>query len=328
MAYNDLLKIRTWSLDGKKTSHITSLVQALTWSGSYRDCARKLTFDVLPEALADLGGMTRLYHEADILFSGHIRRRGRSDLQQYISCTAYDRGIFLKKNSTFLAIRNKTPEAVTAQLCAEFGIPAGKMAATGVKLSRNFLGATLYQVIQTMYTLAAEQTGKQYQIRFRSNDLEVVEKSIGSESIRLMPGSNLISCKSEDSVEDMISSVAVYSDDYKKIATYDSPDNYRALYGLMQKAIKASSYDDPAAAAREILQENGISTTITATCLGNTKLITGNAVVVHEPVTGTDGLFWITADSHTVSRGIYQTTLTLDFRNLMDKQEAGSVPTK
>ena len=24
MAYNDLLKIRTWSLDGKQTSHITA----------------------------------------------------------------------------------------------------------------------------------------------------------------------------------------------------------------------------------------------------------------------------------------------------------------
>lgn len=327
MAYNDLLKIRTWSLDGKQTSHITAMVQSLTWSGSYKDCARKLTFEVLSKALTDLGGMTRLYHDADILFSGHIRRRSRSDLQQYLSCTAYDRGIFLKKNTTFLAVRNQTPEAVTAQLCTEFGIPAGKLAATGVKLSRNFLGSTLYQVIQTMYTLAVEQTGKQYQIRFRSNDLEVVEKAISNESIRLIPGSNLLSCQSEDSIENMISSVAVYSDEYKKVATYDSPDNYRALYGLMQKAIRASNYDDPAAAAREILQENGISTTITAACLGNTKLITGNAVVVHEPVTGTDGLFWITADSHTVSQGIYKTTLTLDFRNLMDKQEAGSVPT-
>lgn len=240
---------------------------------------------------------------------------------------AYDRGVYLKQNSTFLAVRNQTPEAVTAQLCTEYGIHMGKLAATGVKLSRNFMGVTLYQVLQTMYTLAAEQTGKKYQIRFRGDNLEVAEKAISAESIRLVPGSNLISCKSEDSIEDMISSVAVYSDDYKKTAVYDSPNNYRALYGLMQKAIKASSYDDPAAAARELLQENGISTTITATCLGNTKLITGNTVVVHEPVTGTDGLFWITEDSHTVSsRGIYQTTLTLDFRNLMDKQEAGSVP--
>ena len=96
----------------------------------------------------------------------------------------------------------------------------------------------------------------------------------------------------------------------------------------MQQAIRASDKEDPAQSARQILEENGIKTTITAKCLGSTKLITGNAVVVHEPVTGTDGLFWILSDSHTTVNGIYQTTVTLDFRNLMDKQEAGSVPTE
>lgn len=30
MAYNDLLKIRTWSVDGSKTEHITEKVQAKT----------------------------------------------------------------------------------------------------------------------------------------------------------------------------------------------------------------------------------------------------------------------------------------------------------
>ena len=44
-------------------------------------------------------------------------------------------------------------------------------------------------------------------------------------------------------------------------------------------------------------------------------------------MTGTDGLFWILSDSHTKQNGIYQAKLTLDFRNLMDEQEAGSVPT-
>ena len=112
------------------------------------------------------------------------------------------------------------------------------------------------------------------------------------------------------------------------IATYNSTQGLRELYGLMQQAIRASDKEDPAQSARQILEENGITTTITAKCLGNTKLITGNAVVVHEPVTGTDGLFWILSDSHTTVNGIYQTTVTLDFRNLMDKQEAGSVPTE
>lgn len=327
MAYNDLLKIRTWSLDGAKTEHVTEKVQAKTWSGSYKDCARQLSFSVLPEALAELGGMARLYKDADILFSGHIVSRNRDSLGKTVDCSALDNGLYLKRNSTYMAVRKQTPEAVTAQLCGEFGVPCGELAATGVLLSRNFLGVSLYQIIQTMYTLAAEQTGKQYQIRFRSNHLTVVEKAVGPESIRLVPGSNLLSCRSAESIERMVNRVAVYDDDkFKKVAQYDSPENYVALYGLMQKAIRASEKENPETAARDILEQNGISTTITAQCLGNVKLITGNAVAVHEPVTGVDGLFWITADSHTVKQGIYQTKVTLDFRNLMDEQTAGSLP--
>ena len=149
---------------------------------------------------------------------------------------------------------------------------------------------------------------------------------MGPESIRLVPGSNLISCTSSESIENMVNRVAVYDGGLRKLAQYDSPEDYAALYGLMQRAIKADGREKPEAAARDILEQNGISTTITARCLGNAKLITGNAVAVHEPVTGVDGLFWITADSHTVKQGIYQTKVTLDFRNLMDKQAAGSLP--
>lgn len=326
MAYNDLLKIRTWSLDGSKTEHVTSRVRSKTWSGSYKDCARQLTFSVLPDALAELGGMARLYKDADILFSGHIVSRDRDSLGHEIDCTALDNGLYLKRNSTFIAVRKQTPEAVAAQLCGEFGIPCENLAATGVALSRNFLGVSLYQIIQTMYTLAAEQTGKQYQIRFHSNHLQVVEKAIGPESIRLVPGSNLLWCRSTESIEKMVNRVTVYDDECRQVASYDSPENYIDLYGLMQQAIRASEKESPEASAKDILEQNGISTTITAQCLGSVKLITGNAVVVHEPNTGTDGLFWITADSHTVTRGIYQTKVTLDFRELMDKQTAGSVP--
>lgn len=327
MAYDDLLKIRTWSLDGTKTANITDAVQAKTWSGSYQDCCRTLTFDALPEALCEMGGAVRLYHDADVLFSGRIMDRDRDTSAKVISCEAYDRGIYLKNNKVYRAYTNRTPEGVAKELCSEFGITAGSFAATGVKLTRNFLNVGIYQVIQTLYTLAAEKTGKKYQVRFAGDALHVVVKEITDQSIRLIPGSNLLWCRAQESIKDLITSVAVYSDELKLTATYDSPDGFRALYGLMQAAIKASDNDDPAIIAKQMLEDDGIKTTITAQCIGNTKLITGNTVVVNEPVTGTDGLFWILSDSHTFSRGIYQTKLTLDFRNLMDKQEAGSVPT-
>lgn len=328
MAFNDFFKVRTWGLKSSKTENITGKLQTLTWSGSYKDCCRELNFDVYMEALCDLGGTARLYHGANKLFSGHIFERERADTDKFVSCIAYDNGIYLKNSSTYLAVRKQTPEAITRQLCRQYGIPAGSIAATGVRLSRNFLGTSLYQIIQTMYTLASKQTGKKYQIRFSGNALDVVIKQKDANTLRLIPGNNLISCTSKDSVVEMVNSVAVYNDRNKRTATYRGNKNYVALYGLMEKAIRASSEDDPKKTARETLRDNGVQTTITAECIGNSKLITGNTVVVHEPITKTDGLFWILSDSHTRENGIYRTQVTLNFRNLMDKQDAGSVPDK
>ena len=326
MAYYDKFSIRAWSLDGKKSMDITEWVQSLSWSGSWQDCARQVSMAVLPDALAELGGAVHVRQGGALRFAGRVVDRQRDNLGKTIDLTALDHGFYLKRNSTYRAVRNQTPEAAARELCNEFEIPVGSLASTEVPLSRNFLGSSLYQVIQTMYSLAADQTGKQYQVRFRGNDLEVVEKALGAESLRLVPGSNLLPCQSKDSIRNMVNSVAVYSDRYQRVAAYRSEEGYAELYGLMERAIKASAYDAPEKTAREILKENGISTTITADCLGSVKLVTGNAVAVHEPVTGTDGLFWVQSDQHTLKNGIYRTKVTLDLRNLMDKQEAGSVP--
>jgi hypothetical protein len=328
VAYNDKLKVRTWSLDGTRTENITEQLQSETWSGSYQDCCRQLSFEPLNAALCELGGAVRLYFGADVLFSGRIFERTRDSLSHTIPLVAYDRGIYLKRNEAYLAVKKQTPEAITRQICTEYGVSVGNLAETGIRLTRNFLGVSLYQIIQTLYTLASEQTGKKYQIRFSGDKLNVIVKEKNADTIRLIPGSNLLSCSSRESLTDMINSVAVYNDACKRTAAYNSSEGYAALYGLMQSAIKASACDDPAKTAKQMLEDNGISTTITAQCIGSTKLITGNTAVVHEPQTGTDGLFWILSDSHSLSRGVYQTKVTLDFRNLMDKQEAGSVPTK
>ena len=313
MAFLDRVVLTAWSRDGKQKAEISGLVADLTWSGSYTDCARKLTYSMLPQGLSQLGGRVRMTMGTEVLFDGFVFARKRGTLDKTISVTAFDRGIYLKRNQTYRKVRRQTAEGVTGQL---------------VPLDRNFMGSSLYQVIQTMYTLAAEQTGKRYQLRFRGEKLEVVEKARSWETIRLIPGSNLISCDSEDSIESLVTSVAVYDDEARQLAVYDSPEGLRGLYGLMQQAIKAGKKDDPAKTARQTLEDNGVKTTITARCHGSTKLNTGNTVVVHEPVTGTDGLFWVQSDNHSWSKGLYQTTVTLEFRNLMDKQTAGSVPTK
>lgn len=326
--------IRTTNPDGA-SADIASLCRSITWSGDYRNAARTFSFSPvtsagdthLPTAPTKLGGSVQFSVDGTLLMDAYSLTRSRDSLGTTIDVIAYDRGIYLTRNNKTLAVNNQTPEAVTASLASEFGIQTGSIAATGVKLKRNFIGVSLYKIIMTLYSLAAEQTSKKYAIRFSGAALEVVEVKQSSTSIQLKPGSNLLSLNAKEDASKIINSVAIYDDEYKQTGIQQDAAS-AALYGMMQQAVKASQHDDPVAYAKKLLRENGMRTTITANCIGNAKLVTGNTAVVEEPVTGTYGLFWIVSDTHTWRRNIYQTKVTLSLEELMDSQSAGSVPMK
>ena len=328
------MKIRTTDPDGT-TANITALCRSITWSGDYRNAARTLSFSPvvsdtdrnLPRAPTALGGSARFWHNGELLMDAFSLDRSRDSLGNTIDVTAYDRGLYLTRNDKYIRVSGLTAEAVTASLCGEFGIEVGSLASTGVPITRNFFGVSLYKIIMTMYTLAADQTGKKYRIRFRGAKLEVVEMAQTTESILLRPGSNLLPCITKESASGMTNSVAIYDDGCNLIQTQQDDAAVR-LYGLMQAAIKASAYDDPVGHARQLLSENGLQTTITLNALGNLKLITGNTVAVEEPITGTYGLFWIISDSHTWKRNVYQTKIAVSLEALMDAKTAGSLPTE
>lgn len=170
----EYVKIRATDPDGT-TANITQLCRSITWSGDWRSAARTLRYspvasaaDVhLPRAPTELGGSVQFWRESDLLMDAFALERTRDSLGNTIDVTAYDRGLYLTRNSDFRRVENQTAEAVTASVCGKFGIPVGELAATGVPLTRNFPGVTVYKIIMTMYSLAADQTGKQYRIRFR-----------------------------------------------------------------------------------------------------------------------------------------------------------------
>ena len=328
------VKIRTTNPNGT-TANITELCRSITWSGDANSVARTLSFSPvvsevdknLPVVPAELGGSAQFWKDGTLLMDAYSLTRTRDSLSHVIDMTAYDRGIYLTRNNKIFRVENQTPEAVTAAICGEFGISVGALAATGVPITRNFLGVNLYKIIMTLYTLAADQTGKKYRIRFRGAKLEVVEMAQSAESILLKPGCNLLSCTTKEDASKMTNSVAIYDDQYNRLSVKQD-EAAVALYGLMQAAIKASSYDDPEGHAKQLLAENGMKTTISVNALGNLKLITGNTVAIHEPITDTYGLFWITGDTHTWKNGIYQTKLTVSLEAIMDRQTAGSLPTE
>jgi len=329
--YDVALKLLVTTSSGT-TADITQLIPAITWSGDYQQCARTLQFEMLssptdnniPVAACELGSNVIFMQDNTTLFDGYIFARQKATGSSRINITCFDRGIYLKRNEAVYKFTNMTPEAITRRICSDFGIAAGDIAETGVKISRNFVGVSLYKIIQTAYTLAAVATGKKYFARFNGAKLCVIEKKINDQTLILQGGSNLMSASVTESIENMVNQVAIHNNNDALIGMQKNQELIK-LYGLLQNYIKQADGEDATAKAKKMLEDNSISQKITVENLGNVANVTGGMVVVREPYTGLYGLFYIDSDTHTWKNSLYLNKLVINFKSIMDEQEAGSL---
>lgn len=328
-----MLKLLIKNSDG--IFDISQLVAQINWSGDYQQCSRTLSFSLLssptdksiPVVKCDLGNAVTLMLDNRILYEGFIFERSKSTASSTIEVTCFDRGIYLKRNRTSYKFTNQTPEAIAKRVCSDFGIAVGELASTGVKISRNFLGVSLYEIIQTGYTLAAAKTKKKYHLTFKGASLNVLEKKVTDETLVIEGGSNLIDASTTDSITNMVNQVAVYDKNDKLIRKLKNDEAIK-LYGLMQEYIRQSDSSDAGPEAQKLIDDNGVQQKITINNLGNVANVTGGTVVLHEPYTGLYGLFYIDSDTHTWKNSLYLNKLVLNFKNIMDEKEVGELPNK
>ena len=315
---------------GKTVENAWDLASQVTWSGDKRRAARTLSYRLavsqldpnLPAVECPVGAVTCLWDDdGSPLFLGDVVTRTLSDSSPTALITAHDRGRLLAGNDGTLKVRRETPETAVRRLCQEYGIPVGTLAATGVPVTRKFSGVDLWSIVTTLYTLASQQTGKQYLARFEWDALAVRERSDTDRSLVIRPRSNLLTSSTTESIEDMVNSVGIYDRDGTRLSTVRDQDAVD-LYGLLEQHITQGE-EDARAEAEALLRDHGFTQTVTVTCLGNTALTTGRTVVVRQSVTGLSGVLWIESDKHVWDRGNYTTQLTLSLRNVMYTRESG-----
>ena len=317
-----------------KVYQAEQLVTELTWSGDILQCARALEYQLaqsergqIPQASCDIGTKTILLLDGQTLFEGHIFSREKTTDSAKLNLSCWDWGYYLRRNQGTYQFAGQSPEQIARRVCQDFGIPVGRLAQTGFSLRRNFFGSSLYEIIQTAYTLASRQTGKQYFIRFQGRELEVLEKKTDETTLILKGGSNLIAATVSETVENMVNRVEVYDKDQRLVHTAGDGEAQR-LYGVMQQVIRLTEGQSAVSQAQALLEEKGYQQKITVDNLGNPANLAGGAVVVQEPVTGLYGLFYIDSDRHQWKNGQYYNRLTLNFKSIMDEKEAGQLPNK
>ncbi len=313
---------------GQQTD-LTGLAQHLSWTGDGKTAARRLTLSIAqtardrhqPHPEIALGSTAELRIGGESVFAGTWLDADEDTDGTTYERVAYDRGYQMRQNSDYISVNNQTPEEIAAMLAKRCGCELGRVASTGVRLTRNFLPGDYYTILRTIYAMASEQTGVRYRIRFDGGALQVVELVLTAETLLLRPGVNLLRCAKSESAHDLINRVRIYSDSDALLDTLDNAES-QALYGIFQSTVKQSGHKDAAAAARQALKDHDMTSTLTCDCLGSTRLLTGNTVVLHEPRLDLYGLCHIQSDVHTIERGIWRTRVQVSLEDLISADDA------
>lgn len=308
-----------------KNKDITEIVTSITWSGDYKQAARTLEFGIavspndyyLPKITIKMGDMVQLFDdENNELFQGYVFFKEKSINSNEMKVTAYDGLIYLLKSKGTYNFKNMTPQAMTQKVCSDFGIPVGNLA-SGSPLNRLFDAETIYNIIMTAYTIESNKSGKLYMPRMDKGKLNVIEKGSTITKFVLDAKTTIINSTYSESMENAINVVKIYDENgnYKGQVTLDG------IPGILQDIYKTEKGQDAQVQARGMLR--GIERTAEIEAIGDVECITGNAVVIKEPYTGLNGLFYIDNDEHTFSNDQHTMRLGLSFKNIMDTQEGG-----
>lgn len=321
----------TQTVSGGAEQDITGLVTTGTWSGDYKQAARHFNFTVvnsptdfyLPKLQVATGNMIRLYDE-----NGTERYRGyafcaeRKRSSQSIDVTTYDGLTYFARNKATYNFKSMTPEAISARLCSDFGVPVGALASTGIPISQIYKGQALYDILMKAYTIAAQQNGKKYMVTINQGALTVVEKGSVTTDYFASSDTNITDATFSESIESMVNRVKIYDKNQNLIGSVENSDDITS-YGLLQDVYEQQSDKNAYTAAQSMLKS--IARDGKISCIsGVWDCITGNAIKVKEPFTGLTGLFYIDTDSHKFENGQHTMDLTLSFQNMMNSMEESS----
>lgn len=307
---------------GGESQDMTALVQSVTWQGDIRQTARELSASLaVPRdgsveiPTLEEGAWLTMQVKDRPLFFGALLQCTTNSQSVVVNVSALDRGRFFVGNRGWYKFTETTPEAAATLICGDFGIPVGKLAATGVSLTQNFPGtSSLDKIIRTLYTMAGEQNGKRYVLRFTGEGaLEVVEKPTAAtlEIVQTMGVTNTWD------ITDLCTGVAIYTDDGALVRRVEDSAS-QALNGRLEHVITQRSGEDAGAEAQAWLEDNGLQQSLTVEVLSPPlELISGAAVILRDTGSGVSGLFWVDQDTHTWKNGQHFGKFRLNFRNLM-----------
>ena len=305
---------------------LSQVAEKITWSGDSKQVARELVFTVaskksdrfLPKVTINEGDNVLFRDDAGkTLFGGPVFDIEKPGSGSVVTYTALDL-MFYVNNSDINKVFDDTPEAITAWICSNLGIPFGTAAPTGMKVYMPCLGKKAYAAIMMAYTAASRKNGKKYiPLMQNINQLCVIEK--GAMCGAVLDGDyNLEDASYKSSLQGLVDRVLITDKNGNVVGKVENAEAQKK-YGVVQVVYKQEDGKDANAEAKALLQTIEQSGSVTA--ISDTRAVSGYAIAVQEPISGLYGKFYIEGDTHTFTNGKAEMQLTLAFSNMMDEQE-------
>ena len=313
-----------------KDTNITGYVTSVSWSGSAKQAARSVVFNVayspndknVKNLGIKLGDKITFYpgypDDKKTKFIGMVTCRERRSEAGELSYTAQDGMIHLLRSSGTYKFANKTPEKITSLVCKDVKVKTGNLAKTKINIPKIFFQErSYYEIIMAAYTKAYRKNKKPYIAQMNRDKLEVIQKGKVIPNFHICQGERIVESSYSENIDSMVNRVYIYNSDNRKIGSI-SNSKWADKFGIFQNSISVDSGNGKAEAKTEL---HGIDKTSSLTMIGDCRCISGLGVIIEDSRTGLKGKFWIENDSHEWSDGLYTTKLELAFKNIMDVQE-------
>lgn len=306
-----------------KLTYLDGRIESVTINGDVATCFRTCEVSLINavtlrnRSLAfELGAELRVLYDKKEIFRGIIFTQG-IDTSGSQSLKAYDYNVYLTKNTTTVAYKNKTATQIVKDLCAKFGIQTGTLADTGYVIKSHVArGKALDEIITMAFTVTEKAKNRKYRIKNIEGKLTLVLVRDEVKSFIIENGRNLTSANYSESIEDVRTTVKLTGGDEKKPITAAATSALGSKYGRMQHQEHFSDVKkkgELATLAKSILADlSSPKREFSVEALGDTEITSGVNIAVKDTMTGIAGAFWVSTDSHKFSAdGTYTMSLQL-----------------
>ena len=311
-----------------KIYDITQMVESVDWSGSTESVARTAditiinapydeNISVLPRPAT--GDFITLIEEKELFF-GRVYGIEKTSEIGTVTVNCIDNLQYLLKSKWNYNFKNKTAEAIAAQVLADVQFPVHTLEPTGINIKSMLCQReTIYDIIMQAYTIAHKVNQKLYMCILENNILSVIEKGIIVTNYKLSEGLNITKSSFTESTESIINKVKIYDDKGNQVGEVTDEESIKQ-YGLFQELYTVEEGVNQNTAANLMLTQP--EQTLSVEAIGDMNCLSGYGVTVEDSVTGMKGLYWIKSDKHSFKDGVHTMELELSFKNLMNEKES------